>query len=111
VSSFSRHATTTEGVSRHLPLATWLMAIDLITQSKTNMAALELRRHLGVSYRTAWLLKHKIMEAMRQRENTRPLSGDVRTEGAYLGGERSGGHRRSGLAEQGRLRGGGGDGR
>ena len=75
----------------HLPLTTWFLAIYLISQSKTNMAALELRRHLGVSYRTAWLLKHKIMEAMHQREATRSLSGDVRADDAYLGGERTGG--------------------
>jgi len=75
----------------HLPLTTWFLGIYLITQSKTNMAALELRRHLGVSYRTAWLLKHKIMEAMRERESSRLLSGDVRADDAYLGGERTGG--------------------
>lgn len=74
-----------------LPLRTWYLAMYLVTQSKTNMAALELRRHLGVSWRTAWLLKHKLMEAMRQRESGRALSGDVRIDDAYLGGERTGG--------------------
>lgn len=74
-----------------LPLRSWYLAIYLVTQSKTNMAALELRRHLGVSWRTAWLLKHKLMEAMRQRESTRALSDDVRIDDAYLGGERTGG--------------------
>lgn len=43
-----------------LALTTWFMAIDLLTSTKTNMAALELKRHLGVRYRTAWRLKHKI---------------------------------------------------
>lgn len=74
-----------------LPLVSWYLAIYLVTQTKTNMAALELRRHLGVSWRTAWLLKHKLMEAMRQREAGQPLSGDVRIDDAYLGGERPGG--------------------
>ena len=48
-------------------------------------------RHLGVSYRTAWLVKHKLMEAMRQREQGRQLSGRVEIDDAYLGGELPGG--------------------
>jgi hypothetical protein len=46
-----------------------------------------------VSYRTAWLLKHKSMEAMRLREQHRELDGRVEIDDAYLGGERSGGKR------------------
>lgn len=53
-----------------LSLRTWLLTIYLITQSKTNIAALALRRQLGISWKAAWLLKHKIMEAMRQRKRT-----------------------------------------
>ena len=60
-------------------------------QSKNNVSALELKRQLGVCYRTAWLLKHKIMEAMRLREDSRELDGRVEIDDAYLGGERSGG--------------------
>ena len=55
------------------------------------MSALELGRRLGVSYKTAWLLKHKVMETMRVREDTRQLSGRVEIDDAYLGGELSGG--------------------
>ena len=55
------------------------------------MAALELKRHLGVTYRTAWRLKHKIMQAMTQREESRRLNGLVQIDDAYLGGERNGG--------------------
>ncbi len=40
-------------------------------ESKTNVAALELTRHLGVCYRTAWRLKHKLMQAMCEREASR----------------------------------------
>jgi transposase-like protein len=74
-----------------LPLRTWFLAIHLLTSTKTNMAALELKRHLGVCYRTAWRLKHKIMQAMTEREETRQLSGFVQIDDAYLGGERNGG--------------------
>ena len=42
-------------------------------------------------YRTAWRLKHKIMQAMTEREATRQLSGCAQVDDAYLGGERNGG--------------------
>ena len=89
------HQTTlTAGTMMHqsqLPLTTWFLAIYLMTQSKTNIAALALRRQLGISWKAAWLLKHKLMDAMRQREDGQPLGGDVRVDDAYLGGEQTGG--------------------
>jgi ribosomal protein L37AE/L43A len=84
----------TAGTMMHqsrLPLTKWFLAIYLVTQSKTNIAALALRRQLGISWKAAWLLKHKLMEAMRQREDGQPLDGDIRVDDAYLGGERTGG--------------------
>ncbi len=72
-----------------LPLALWFLAIHLLTQSKNNIAALELMRLLGVCYKTAWLVKHKLMEVMRGREDARLLDGRVEMDDAYLGGERS----------------------
>lgn len=74
-----------------LPLSRWFLAMHLLTQSKNNVAALELRRHLGVCYKTAWLIKHKLMEVMRVREEGRQLDGRVEIDDAYLGGERTGG--------------------
>jgi hypothetical protein len=74
-----------------LPLSRWFLAMHLLTQSKNNVAALELKRHLGVCYKTAWLMKHKLMEVMRVREEPRQLDGRVEIDDAYLGGERSGG--------------------
>ena len=74
-----------------LPLTRWFIAMQLLTQSKNNVSALELKRQLGVCYRTAWLVKHKLLEAMRLAESDRQLSGRVEIDDAYLGGERSGG--------------------
>jgi hypothetical protein len=65
--------------------------MQLLTQSKNNVLALELMRQLGVSYRTGWLVKHKILEAIRVREDWRELSGRVEIDDAYLGDELSGG--------------------
>jgi transposase-like protein len=77
--------------STKLPLTRWFLAMHLLTQAKNNVSALELKRHLGVSYPTAWLVKHKLMEVMRLREDGRQLTGRVEIDDAYLGGERSGG--------------------
>lgn len=74
-----------------LPLRTWLLAMYLLGQSKTNLSALELMRHLGVSYPAAWRMKHKLMQAMDEREAGRKLGGVVQLDDAYLGGERNGG--------------------
>lgn len=77
--------------STKLPLTTWFLAIYLISQAKTGLSALSLKRQLGVSYPTAWLVQHKLMQAMTERETHYTLSGKVQVDDAYLGGERSGG--------------------
>ena len=77
--------------STKLPLRTWFLAIYLISQAKTGLSALSLKRQLGVSYPTAWLVQHKLMQAMTERETHYKLSGNVQVDDAYLGGERSGG--------------------
>jgi hypothetical protein len=74
-----------------LELRRWFLAMHLLTQSKNNVSALELKRHLGVCYKTAWLLKHKLMEVMRLREDSRQLTGRVEIDDAYLGGVLQGG--------------------
>ena len=74
-----------------LPLTIWFLAIYLVSQAKTGLSSLALRRQLGVSYPTAWMLHHKLMHAMAQREQCHQLRGLIQLDDAYLGGERSGG--------------------
>ena len=74
-----------------LPLRTWMLALYLLTSTKTNLSALELMRHLGVNWKTAWRIKHKVLQAMAVREADRRLDGFVQLDDAYLGGERNGG--------------------
>jgi hypothetical protein len=62
----------------------------LISQSKNNIAALELKRQLGVGYPSGWRVKHKLMQVMAEREAGRTLQGEVLIDDAYLGGERRG---------------------
>jgi hypothetical protein len=70
-----------------LGLTVWFLAIYLISQAKTGHSALALKRELGVSYPTAWLLHHKLMQAMVEREAGYLLCGSVQVDDAYLGGE------------------------
>jgi transposase-like protein len=74
-----------------LALTVWFLAIYLISQAKTGLSALALKRQLGVSYPTAWLIHHKLMQAMLDREQHYVLEGQIQVDDAYLGGERSGG--------------------
>jgi transposase-like protein len=74
-----------------LALPVWFLAIYLISQAKTGLSALALKRALGVSYPTAWLMHHKILTAMAQRDSVHRLDGHVQIDDAYLGGELAGG--------------------
>lgn len=48
----------------HLPLDKWFAAIALMTNAKKGLSALQLKRDLGVAYKTAWYLSHRIRQAM-----------------------------------------------
>ena len=71
----------------HLPLPKWFLAIFLITESRKGMSALQLKRLLKVSYKTAWYLCHRIRESMRC-DNPEPLTGTVECDETYVGGRR-----------------------
>jgi hypothetical protein len=65
---------------------------DLSDQSgQTNLSALALKRLLGVSYPTAWLMQQKLMKTMVERDALYHLEGHVQIDDAYLGGELTGG--------------------
>ena len=85
----------------HLPLQTWFLAIELLTQAKTCLSALELHRLLHVNDKTALLLKHKIMAAAAEAEAGRVLSCRVELDDVYLGGVREGG--KSGRGAEGKV--------
>lgn len=70
----------------HIPLTEWFWAAYLITTHTPGISALQLKRQLGLgSYRTAWLMLHKLRKAMvnAQRE---PLRGKVEVDEVYIGG-------------------------
>src|SRR5271170_5958334 len=72
----------------HLPLATWIKAIHLMSTSKKGMSALQLMRNLGLgSYKTAWHLAHRIRLAMNREPMTGLLQHEVQVDETYVGGK------------------------
>jgi transposase-like protein len=71
----------------HLPLPKWFIATYLMCESKKGMSANQMKRILGVSYKTAWYLCHRIRAAMREA-NPEPLNGTVEVDETYVGGRR-----------------------
>jgi transposase-like protein len=48
----------------HIPVHKWMLAIHLLSASKKGMSAHQLHRMLGVTYKSAWFLSHRIREAV-----------------------------------------------
>lgn len=69
-------------------LKSWFFAIFLMSKSKNGVAAKELQRQLGVTYKTAHRMGHKIREIMRN--TSAPFSGVVEADETYIGGKRPG---------------------
>ncbi len=73
----------------HIPLTKWLLATELLTSSKKGISAHQLHRMLGVTYKTAWFMAHRIREAMAPAPGSEPpLGGDgfvVEADETYVG--------------------------
>ena len=76
--------------SSHIPLHKWLLAFYLLCASKKGMSAHQLHRMLGVTYKTAWFMFHRIREAMSDPGFSAKLSGIVEVDETYVGGKRKG---------------------
>jgi transposase-like protein len=73
----------------HLPLETWFLAVLLLVEARKGMSANQVKRTLGVSYKTAWYLCHRIRRAMVEAD--RPmLDGTVEMDETYVGGKKIG---------------------
>jgi transposase-like protein len=71
----------------HIPLHKWLLAFYLLCSSKKGMSAHQLHRMLGVTYKSAWFMAHRIRYAMEQPPFARPLTGVVEADETYVGGK------------------------
>lgn len=70
----------------HLPLWKWFLATYMMIESRKGMSANQLKRTLGVSYKTAWFLCHRIRWAMGEGTEDK-LSGTVEVDETYVGGK------------------------
>jgi transposase-like protein len=81
-------------------LRKWLLAIWLLASTKKAPSAAELSRQLGVTVKTAWLMRRKIVHAMGHREGELLLRGIVELDEGFVGGKHRGpasrGHRQPG---------------
>lgn len=81
----------TSGTSMHdtkVPLRKWFITAYLMLESKKAISANQIKRTVGVSYRTAWYLCHRIRKAMESEGD--PLNGVVEVDETYIGGRSSG---------------------
>jgi transposase-like protein len=72
-----------------VPLHKWLLAVHLLSASKKGMSAHQMHRMLGVTYKTAWFMMHRIREAMIV-DGSDPLGGNgkiVEADETYFGSQ------------------------
>ena len=70
----------------HIPLHKWIIALHLMCASKKGMSAHQLHRMLGVTYKSAWFMAHRIRHAMDEK-NTTKLQGIIEIDETYVGGK------------------------
>jgi len=71
----------------HIPLNKWLAAFHLLCASKKGMSAHQLHRMLGVTYKSAWFMAHRIRYAMSQEPLSSKLTGIIEVDETYIGGK------------------------
>jgi hypothetical protein len=78
-----------------IKLNVWVHAVDLYSASKKGFSAHQLHRTLGVTYKTAWFMAHRIREAMAPTKKSGPLGGRgkiVEADTTYIGGKEANKH-------------------
>jgi transposase-like protein len=76
----------------HLPLQKWFAAIALMCEGKKGISANQMKRHLGVTYKTAWYMCHRIRKAMSD-DSIDPLGSEgqvVEIDESFVGGRITG---------------------
>lgn len=63
----------------HIPLRKWLLAFHLMASSKKGISAHQLHRMLGITYKSAWFLAHRIRECMKDSSGFAPMGGEGKT--------------------------------
>ena len=71
----------------HIPLHKWLLAYHLLCSSKKGMSAHQLHRMLGITYKSAWFMAHRIRYTMSQEPLSSKLTGIIEVDETYVGGK------------------------
>jgi transposase-like protein len=71
----------------HIPMNVWLQAVYLLCSSKKGISAHQLHRMLGITYKSAWFMAHRLRYAMTQTPLVEKLSGTVEADETYIGGK------------------------
>jgi transposase-like protein len=71
----------------HIPLNIWLMTIHLVCSSKKGVSAHQIHRMLGISYKAAWFMVHRLRYAATQDPLAPQLTGIVEVDETYIGGK------------------------
>jgi len=74
----------------HLPLTNWMAVIQLMCASKKSISAHQLHRMLGITYKSAWFMAHRIRHAMKETIDLGKLKGTVEADETYIGGVKRG---------------------
>ena len=74
-------------------LQKWFYAMFMFTTTRHGVAAKELQRQLGVTYKTAWRMGHELRKYMAKTDGEGPLGGTVEADETYVGGKTKGGKR------------------
>ncbi len=77
----------------HLTMKQWLITFHLMSSSKKGISALQLKRELGIQYKSAWFLAHRIRAAMQESPLSNVLKGKVEVDETYIGGKKHGSKR------------------
>jgi transposase-like protein len=80
----------------HIPMTKWLLATHLLCASKKGMSAHQLHRMIGLPYKTAWFMAHRIREGMRELHPAGPLGGEGKTvefDETFVGGKNRNRHK------------------
>ena len=70
-------------------LTHWFFAMYLMTSTRHGVAAKELERQIGCTYKTAWRIAHELRKLMAQADNHRPLKGHIEVDETSIGGLQS----------------------
>ena len=72
----------------HVPISKWLMALFLLCSSRKSLSANQIHRMIGVTYKTAWFMCHRIRFGMTPNHETEPkLNGTVEVDETFVGGK------------------------